>query len=261
MRDISRGRYFPGKSPAHLLDPRLKVLMVGLLSVAVWYVDSFTGLGLLGLLLAGWTLLGQGFFPRMLLSLRSLVYIVLAVLIYYLFSGVPHPGGGWAAGLIAAALFCGKVALLWLAATWMTLSTAPLKLAEALGHLLRPLEYMRLPVRELSFTVGLVLRFFPDSVARIGNIHRQLKIRECLAVPDGRPVKKPLRTLGRVIDAMSLYMHYSLYESEMLALSLIARGYNPFRASFPVSLAPPGTWQLGLALLSAFLILFCAWRL
>ncbi len=265
LNDIMPGRYLPGKSSAHLLDARLKVGMVGALSVAVWAVDTFAGLGLLCALLVIWTVLGGGFIRQMLVSAKSLIYIVLAVSIYYILSEILRSGdylmGGLMSGAAKSALLCGKLVLLWLAATWMTLCTAPLRVVEALSYLLRPLEFERLPVREFSFTVGLILRFFPDSVARIGNFHRQLKMRDILVQKQtGRP-KKYSRKLGRILDAMALYMHYSLYQSELLALSLISRGYNPFRASFVVSPARPAAWELGIALFSLALIFTCAWWL
>jgi len=259
--DISPGKYLPGNTPAHQMDARLKVLMVAALSVAVWGVESFAGMGLLGALLVVWTLPGGDFLRHLLTSVKSLIYLVLAVAVYFIVSGLLRSGGGCTAGfldsLLTAALLCGKLTLLWLAAAWLTLCTAPLRVVEALSSLLRPLELARLPVREFSFTVGLILRFFPDSVARIGSFHRQLKMRERLAGQKGTSSRR----LGRIIDAMVLYMHYSLYQSELLALSLIARGYNPFRASFTVGLSRPAAWELGAALFSAAVIFVCAWWL
>ena len=265
LNDILPGSYLPGKSSAHLLDARLKVVMVGALSVAVWAVDTFAGLGLLCALLVIWTVLGRGFIRQMLVSAKSLLYIIVAVSIYYIVSEILRSGdflvGGLMSGASKSALLCGKLALLWLAATWMTLCTAPLRVVEALSYLLRPLEFVRLPVREFSFTVGLILRFFPDSVARIGNFHRQLKMRDTLVRKQVGPQKEYSRKLSRILDAMALYMQYSLCQSELLALSLISRGYNPFRASFAVSLTRPAAWEFGIALFSLASIFTCAWWL
>ena len=258
LSDITPGRYIPGKSPAHLLDARLKVLMVGVLSLAVWAVDTFVGLGLLCSLLFLWIMLGKGFARQMMVSARGLIYVVLALTIYYCLTGALRSGDDWMGGLLSSlsksTLLCGKLALLWLAAIWMTLCTAPLRVVEALSYLLRPLELMRLPVREFTFTVGLILRFFPDSVTRIGNFYQQLKIRETLAGQTANRKKTSYRKLNRIIDAMALYMNYSLYQSELLALSLIARGYNPFRPSFLGSLDHPAAWELGIALFSMSVI-------
>jgi energy-coupling factor transport system permease protein len=261
--DISMGGYSPGNSPAHRLDPRLKVIMIGIFSLAVWFVDTPIGLGLMSAMLITWTLLGKGFALRMLASAKSLIYIVLAILLYYCISGALNSIDNWTAGMInglyKAILFCVKLALLWLAASWMTLSTTPQQVVEALSYLLRPLSFTRLPVREFSFTVGLILRFFPDSVARIGDFHRQLKMRECLASTSGEQNKSFFRKLARITEAMALYMNYSLHRSGILALSLVARGYNPFRVSNQISLEPPGIREFGFTLLSVAWIFTCAW--
>ena len=258
LSDISLGRYIPGKSPAHLLDARLKILMVGVLSVAVWAVDTFVGLGLLCALLFLWIMLGKGFTRQMLASAKSLIYIVLAVTIYYGLSGALRSSDDWMGALLnslsKSTFLSGKLALLWLAAIWMTLCPAPLRVVEALSYLLRPLELIRLPVREFTFTVGLILRFFPDSVTRIGNLYQQLKMRETLAGQAASPKKTSFRKLSLIIDAMALYMNCSLYQSELLALTLIARGYNPFRASSLGSLDRPTAWELGIVLFSMSVI-------
>ncbi|MEA2062303.1 MAG: hypothetical protein U9P14_01275, partial [Gemmatimonadota bacterium] len=170
-------------------------------------------------------------------------------------------------GLARASLLCVKLAILWLAAAWMTASTAPLKIVGALGYLLHPLEALRLPVKEFSFIVGLILRFFPDSASRIASIHSQLRMRQCLAGGPGRQKDSSLPSpfppsprLGLVIEAMVLYMHYSLHQAEVLARNLMARGYNPFQAHRGRRLSSPGAWELGLALFSvAVIIAAAAW--
>ena len=263
LRDISTGRYSPGNSTVHRLDPRLKVIITGFFSVAVWFVETPAGLGLLCAMLITWIVLGKDLILRMLALSKSLLYILLVIVLYYCISGVIKTGDNWTAGItdgfLTAIPFCVRLTLVWLAAYWMTLSTAPLNIVEALSYLLRPLSFIRLPVHEFSFVVGLVLRFFPDSAARIGDFNRQLKMRECLTRPDGEPEKSAFRKLTRMTEAMALYMNYSLHRSELLALSLVARGYNPFRVSYRVNLDPPGTREFVFAMLSLALIFSCAW--
>jgi energy-coupling factor transport system permease protein len=261
--DLFLGRYSPGKSHAHRLDTRLKVLMIGVYSVAIWSVDTFTGLGVMCLVVAAWAAAARGALRQMLAGVRSLGLISVLVLLYYWWSGAGPADGSWQVALGGAALrtvfLMGKIGLLLLAASWFYLYTPPMKVVDALAALLGPLKRLHFPVREFSFTVGLVLRFFPEAVVRIGEFYRQLQFREALAGQNktgrGRQV---FRVVRRVVDTMVLYMHYSLYGSELLAVSLLARGYNPFRENGEVRFPAPSAWELWLFVLSTAAILAAA---
>jgi energy-coupling factor transport system permease protein len=225
-------------SPAHLIDARVKVLLTGILSFAVWGIDSFTGLGITGVLVGCWVILTRGALRAILSSLRKLVYIFLAVIIYYCWAEASRPGmnllQGFDSALAKSLLLTGKLALLIAAAFWLYLTTEPMKVVDALTSLLRPLERLRLPVREFAFVVGLIVRFFPASLTRIKDLHRNFQLKENLRFQKTGSGNRYARVLMRVIDTMVLYMHYSLYEAQLLSLSLMSRGYNPFR---PLSLA------------------------
>ena len=49
LKDITLGQYFPGKSPIHRLDPRTKILCVIIYIVAVFFVDTYVGYGVVAL--------------------------------------------------------------------------------------------------------------------------------------------------------------------------------------------------------------------
>ena len=43
LRDITLGQYFPGSSPVHKLDPRLKIIATLLFIIELFIVDNFIG--------------------------------------------------------------------------------------------------------------------------------------------------------------------------------------------------------------------------
>lgn len=225
-------------SPAHPVDARVKVLLTGILSFAVWKIDSFAGLGITGALVGCWVILTRGAVRAIFSSLRKLLYIFLVVIIYYCWTEASRPGmnllQGLESALVKSFLLAGKLALLIVAASWLYLSTEPIKVVNALTSLLRPLERLHVPVREFAFVVGLIVRFFPVSVTRISDLYRNFLLREKLRSQNTSSPKGYARALMRVIDTMVLYMHYTLYEAQLLSLSLMSRGYNPFR---PLSFA------------------------
>jgi len=252
-------------SPAYRLDARFKVLLLGVLSGAVWNLDTFAGLGMVWLLILIWIGMARGAGRTIFTALRRMLYLLLLIIAYYSWAEISRPGmaiiRGMEAALARSFLLAGKLAILLVAAYWLYLSTAPMKVVDALSSVLRPLERLRVPVRELAFTVGLIIRYFPSSLARIKDLYRNFQLREKLSPGrEGPSGNKYLRAVMRVIDTMVLYMHYSLYESQLLSLSLLSRGYNPFR---PVSLAAsakPGYRDYLFLAVSAAVIVLAAWR-
>jgi len=93
---------------------------------------------------------------------------------------------------------------------------------------LRPLEKLKVPVAELGFTVGLIIRSFPSSLARIRGLFANFRRQARLADSSGTFFTRFARAVRAVVDTMVCYMHFTLHEAELLSLSLQARGYNPF---------------------------------
>jgi len=255
-------QYKPGISRAHCLDARFKVLLTGTLSIAVWGVESFLGLGIILCLIAAWIFLLDGQARAILSNLKSAVYVFFLALLYYGWSEYESGNGLVAEAVrrifIDSSLLTVKLALVFIAAFWLYFSTAPMKVVDALGWFLKPLEKFRVPVGELAFTVGLVIRFFPVSVGRIGDLYRNIQLREKLAGDPFSRLKRYRRAVDRVIDTMVLFMHYSFHEGELLSLSLLARGYNPFRPVRLNAFRTPAAWEVLFFIVSALVIILTA---
>jgi energy-coupling factor transport system permease protein len=163
--DITLGRFVPGDSLLHRLDPRLKLAGLPILVIAAFAAHTAGQRLALVLLAATLILLAGGhwrFFLRGVWALRWL--FLCTVLLHLLFSpGRTLFGSVWLShdGLLRGLQVCEQLALAVLFSSLLTLSTSPPELAAALSSLLLPFARFGLPARELSLLLLLVLHFIP----------------------------------------------------------------------------------------------------
>ena len=96
IRDITIGQHFPGNSPVHRCDPRLKILLVIAYIVILFTVTNFLGLALSILLLVGLYLMAHIPLKLILKSLKPIMPIVVFTAVLNLFfmepmSSIPLP--------------------------------------------------------------------------------------------------------------------------------------------------------------------------
>ncbi|MDA0746694.1 MAG: energy-coupling factor transporter transmembrane protein EcfT [bacterium] len=167
LSNITLGRYIPGHSLLHQLDPRVKILGTAALLTALLAGGS-------GLVLASFLLLvgvagkRSGFpFHLQAGNLRPLAPILVltfalnalmtpGTVVYALpFADITHEG--LVRGLFLAGRFCAVV----LTTSLFTFTTSPLELADGLERLLRPFRCFGFPAHELAMTTTIALRFVP----------------------------------------------------------------------------------------------------
>jgi len=174
--DITLGRFVPGDSLLHRLDPRIKLFGLPLLVIAAFAAPAAGQRLALALLAAGLILLGGGhwrFFGRGLWLLRWLFLFTL--LLHLLLSpGRTLLGSAWLSldGLLRGLQVCEQLALAVLFSSLLTLTTSPPQLAAAVAAVLRPLGRLGFPARESAMLLLLVLHFIPllreEALAELG---------------------------------------------------------------------------------------------
>lgn len=179
LRDITLGRYTPGDSFVHRLDPRLKLVGLPLLTITAFAMPS-TGRLLLLFLVAGCLILASRLpAADWWRGVRLLRWLFLFSLLLHLFfsPGRTLFGLPWLSldGLVLGIQVCWQLLLAFLFASILSLTTSPGQLASAITALLEPLRRFGLPVERLSQTMHLVLYFIP--------VLRE----EALAVVDAEP--------------------------------------------------------------------------
>ena len=251
------GRYRPGTSPLHRLDPRVKVLAVPLLVVATFAATTPRQLGALSLAAVGGWLLGRlprAVIPRLVWTLRWL--FLFTILVHLLFApGHTLFGVDWlsADGMVTGLLTCWRLLLALLFAAVLAATTTPAALAGAFSWLLHPLERLGLPVSAGSEMVLLVLYFIPLLRSEALEVYA-----ERVAADGGIPPSGYLPR-GRFVCRLLLPLLLRLVDrADGLARSLAAGEEVPELAAVE-ALAPPRAVLVAL-LVGALLVAILLYR-
>ncbi len=177
LKDITIGQYFPGNSPVHRLDPRVKILLTGLYIAAVFLARSVWGYLAVLLFVALTAKLAA--IPMKYLA-RGLKPILLLVAFTFVFNVLMGPEGRelyrWkflritAEGLVQALQLMARLILLVLGTSLLTLCTSPIALTDGLERLFAPLKRLRFPVHELAMMMTIALRFIPTLLSEADRI-------------------------------------------------------------------------------------------
>lgn len=159
--------YEPGNTILHRMDPRAKVLCTAAIVAAALVADKPLAVALA---LATGALAGLMAFPLLPTLVRTLRPLLVLIVLFGALIVVVTPGHAFARfGFIVAttdgvqlAIRLGLQALLIVYTTsLLSLTTPPLAVADALEWVLKPLERLRLPVRDIIAMVGIGLTFVP----------------------------------------------------------------------------------------------------
>lgn len=173
------GRYWPGQSPIHRLDPRTKLLLSLWFMVIVFLANGWPSLAVCG----AFTLLFYGLSGIPLIqAARSIAPLLFIVIITALLNIFFVQGGTvyfqWGilciseAGLIHAAFISVRLMLLLLGVSLLTLTTTNLDITEAFERLLAPLTKIGFPAHELAMMMGIALRFLPQFAFELRTVYR-----------------------------------------------------------------------------------------
>ncbi len=164
------GQFVPGDSPVHRLDARVKIGVTVAFTFALFSVDSWSGLALAAVAVAGavavssvpWRLVARG--------LRAVAWLLLFTLVANalrlqttdaLLRVGPVAVDG--PGLARGAFFAVRILLLVVGTSLVTLTTSPVALTDALSSLMRPLRFVRFPVDDVAMMLSIALRFVPTT--------------------------------------------------------------------------------------------------
>ncbi|MDI3269305.1 MAG: energy-coupling factor transporter transmembrane protein EcfT [Bacillota bacterium] len=224
---LTLGQYWPGHSFLHRLDPRTKILAVGLLIVALFGTRSLTGYGLVALLLFWSTFLARLPIAKLWRGLRPILILVLVTALINIFT---LPGEVWTRmgpltitreGVEMAILLSLRLVLLVWATTLMTLTTAPLQLTDGLETLFAFLKKVRVPVHEMALMMAIALRFIPTLFEEADRIQKAQMSRGA----DFESGSLPQRVKALLPLLVPLFVS-SFRRAEELALAMEARAYT-----------------------------------
>jgi len=168
MKQISLGRYYPGDSILHQLDPRIKIILSFFYMVVIFLVQSAVPMLLIALMTILLMVLSKVPFRHILSSLKPILFILIFAFVINLLTvrGDPlftiGPVTVSAQGLNLAIRMAARLMFLILSTTlFLTLTTTPILVADAIESLLNPLRRIGFPAHEMAMMMSIALRFVP----------------------------------------------------------------------------------------------------
>ena len=182
MDNLILGRYIPGDSWIHKLDPRTKLMGTMFFILIIFLANNWITYGLLFLLtLVALKLSGLrlSFFLKGLRPLIGLIFLTVLLQIFFTAGETVYFSWGifqlTKEGIVSGAFIFSRFVMIILMSTLMTLTTMPLSLTDALEYLMHPLNTIKVPVHEIALMLSIALRFVPtlmDETEKIMNAQR-----------------------------------------------------------------------------------------
>ncbi|MDA9471411.1 energy-coupling factor transporter transmembrane component T family protein [Enterococcus sp. 5H] len=228
MNKLIFGRYIPGDSFIHTMDPRAKLIasfyFIGIIFLANNW-QTYAVLAVFTLFAIFLSKVNIRFFIR---GIKPLIWLILfTVALQMLFTQGGEVYFDWGIfsiteyGVINGLfIFCRFVLIIFMS-TLLTLTTPPLDLSDAIEYLLRPLKVVRFPVHEVSLMLSIALRFVPtlmDETEKIMNAQRARGV----DFGEGNLIQK----MKAVVPLLIPLFVSSFNRAEDLATAMEARGYQ-----------------------------------
>ena len=191
LRDITIGQHFPGNSPVHRMDPRMKLLLT-IAYIIMLFAGSgnmqhpnFAGLAVAAVFLALLYMAAKIPLKVIAKSLKPILPIILfsSVLNLFFLTGEGAPLVQWGfftiyrEGVAYAVMIAVRIVCLIAGTSLLTYTTSPIQLTDGLERLLSPLKKLHAPVHELSMMMSIALRFIPTLIEETEKIISAQKAR------------------------------------------------------------------------------------
>ncbi|MDG3146771.1 energy-coupling factor transporter transmembrane protein EcfT [Streptococcus suis] len=228
MDKLILGRYIPGNSMIHRLDPRSKLLaMFAFLLLIFWANNLITNVLIIAFVFA-MVLLSQIRLSFFINGLKPMIGIILFTTFFQVFF-TPGASVLWEfwifkvsiEGLQQALIIFIRFVLIIFFSTLLTLTTTPLSLADGIESGLAPLKRLKVPVHEIGLMLSMSLRFVPtlmDDTIRIMNAQRARGV----DFNEGNLIQK----VKSVIPILIPLFASSFKRADALATAMEARGYQ-----------------------------------
>ncbi len=185
MNGISFGQYYPADSLMHRLDPRIKIIMTILYIICTFLCKSAVSFAVLTVSVIALIFISRIPLRVVLRSMRSLLFIIAFTFFINIFwstgehllveFGIFHiyAEGIWNAVFMFLRIF----ALITGTGIFLTYTTSPMDLTDALESLLSPLKKIHVPVHVFAMMMSITLRFIPTLTEETEKIMNAQKAR------------------------------------------------------------------------------------
>lgn len=229
MNNIVFGKYLPLDSIIHKIDPRIKIITLIVLLVAVFVPDSWYIYLILFVFEMAVLLLSKIKIKMILKAFKPMMFMILILALINIFSIrtgyvlVKFSNFSIYSDAIFNTLFIvARLFLMIILTTILTATTKPLDLTLGIEYLFKPLSKIGFPSHEIAMMISIALRFIPIIIEETMRIMQSQKSRG-VDFEEGKLNEKIKAILSLIIPLFSVAFERA-YE---LADAMEARGYVP----------------------------------
>lgn len=229
MRAITGfGQYVATDSPLHRLDAAAKIGLVAAMTAGLFMAKGFAGLALVGLAVVIAVAVSKVPPRAVARGLTAVLFIVVFTILANSLAWEPAsalfrvgPVGVSEKGLMTGLFFAVRILVLVVGTTLLTLTTSPVRLSGGLERVMRPLEWLRVPVGDLAMTLTIALRFIPTTAEEAERIVMAQQARGAV-FDKGGPIKR-----ARAYAPVLVPLFFQLFRrADALATAMEARCYR-----------------------------------
>lgn len=228
LENVMLGRYIPGNSVIHALDPRSKIIGSIVFFLIVFNATSWIDYTLLLVFLAVLVWLTKVSFSFFWSGFKPMVVLIMITALFQIF--FVRTGDVlmqlWVFqvtmdGLRSALYVMIRFVLIIWVSTVLSLTTNPLMMADAMESMLNPLRKFNFPVHELALILAIAMRFVPtilDEAQTIMNAQRARGV----DFNEGNLIKRVKAFIPILIPLFAS----AIRRAEDLAYAMESRGYK-----------------------------------
>ena len=231
MDSIVFGRYIPIDSIMHRLDPRVKLMGLLFLLIAVFMPAGIMGYILLGLVVADCVYMSKlklSYIAKAMKPMMFMLVFLLFVNVLVIKTGNPLCnilGIVIYSDAISQTLYIVVRLLLMISLTTiLTATTKPLDLTLGIEQLLTPFKKIGVPAHEIAMMISIALRFIPTLIEETQRIMKAQKSRG-VDLEEGSMMEKIKSMISLIVP---LFIS-AFQRADDLANAMEARGYVPDR--------------------------------
>ena len=229
LGNISLGKYYKADSILHRTDPRIKTLLYVVYLVVIFMIKSPIAIGALAGVIAVQTVMAKVRPSVIWRTVRPVLPLSLFILILNILTiKQGNTVFQWKVitvtdyGIGRAVLMAIRLVFLILSTSLMlTLTTTPLKIADALESLFAPLKIIKVPVHEMAMMMSIALRFIPTLIEETDKIMKA-QVSRGADYDTGTFIN---RVKGYITVLIPLFVS-SFRRAEELAVAMDARCYR-----------------------------------
>lgn len=222
------GQYVPGNSLVHRMDPRMKITIIFLFVVAVFFANNLASYSILTAFAIITTLITRIPLRFILKGLTPIWFLIIFTFVLHL---VVTKEGTVLVDLLGFKVYSGALIqglaislrffLLILITSLLTLTTTPIEITDAIEDMLSGLKKIKFPVHELALMMSISLRFIPTLLQETDKISKAQASRGV----DFRtgPIKERIKAIVPLL--VPLFVS-AFKRAEELAMAMEARGYQ-----------------------------------